>query len=171
MEMNGISSPGSLIPKVRTWTRLSLSPLSVLEFMTLTCSPASAAENQGSHWRTDAVVGKEAWQVSTQDAGGSGAWQNWEQGCSDCELDSELRAWGRSGLGEDGVGLLRAVGPGGRICNRTFLQAAAAAAKSLRSCPTLCDPIAGSPPGSPFPGILQAETLEWVAISFSIPSS
>ena len=45
--------------------------------------------------------------------------------------------------------------------------AAAAAAKSLRSCPTLCDLIDGSPPGSPVPGILQARTLEWVAISFS----
>ena len=48
-----------------------------------------------------------------------------------------------------------------------FLAAAAAAAKSLQSCPTLCDPIDGSPPGSPIPGILQARTLEWVAISFS----
>ena len=46
-------------------------------------------------------------------------------------------------------------------------QSAAAAAKSLQSCPTLCDPIDGSPPGSPVPGILQARTLEWVAISFS----
>ena len=45
--------------------------------------------------------------------------------------------------------------------------AAAPAAKSLQSCPTLCDPIGGSPPGSPIPGILQARTLEWVAISFS----
>ena len=44
---------------------------------------------------------------------------------------------------------------------------AAAAAKSLQSCLTLCDPIDGSPPGSPMPGILQARTLEWVAISFS----
>ena len=44
---------------------------------------------------------------------------------------------------------------------------AAAAAKSLQSCLTLCDPIDGSPPGSPVPGILQAGTLEWVAISFS----
>ena len=43
----------------------------------------------------------------------------------------------------------------------------AAAAKSPQSCPTLCDPIDGSPPGSPIPGILQARTLEWVAISFS----
>ena len=41
------------------------------------------------------------------------------------------------------------------------------AAKSLQSCPTLCDPKDGSPPGSPVPGILQARTLEWVAISFS----
>ena len=45
--------------------------------------------------------------------------------------------------------------------------AAAAAAKSLQSCPTLCNPKDGSPPGSPIPGILQARTLEWVAISFS----
>ena len=45
--------------------------------------------------------------------------------------------------------------------------AAAAAAKLLQSCPTLCDPIDGSPPGSPDPGILQARTLEWVAIAFS----
>ena len=45
--------------------------------------------------------------------------------------------------------------------------AAAATAKSLQSCPTLCDPIDGSPPGSPVPGILQARTLEWVAISSS----
>ena len=45
--------------------------------------------------------------------------------------------------------------------------AAAAAAKSLQSCPTLCNPIDGSPPGPAIPGILQAGTLEWVAISFS----
>ena len=49
----------------------------------------------------------------------------------------------------------------------SLTYAAAAAAKSLQSCPTLCDPIDGSPPGSPVPGILQARTLEWVAISFS----
>ena len=45
--------------------------------------------------------------------------------------------------------------------------AAAAAAKLLQSCPTLCDPMDGSPPGSPIPGILQARTLEWVATAFS----
>ena len=49
--------------------------------------------------------------------------------------------------------------------------AAAAAAKSLQSCLTLCDPIDGSPPGSAVPGVLQARTLEWVAISFSNASS
>ena len=49
----------------------------------------------------------------------------------------------------------------------TIKKAAAAAAKSLQSCPTLCDPIDGSPPGSPVPWILQARTLEWVAISLS----
>ena len=48
-----------------------------------------------------------------------------------------------------------------------YIQAPAAAAKSLQLCPTLCNPIEGSPPGSPVPGILQARTLQWVAISFS----
>ena len=48
-----------------------------------------------------------------------------------------------------------------------FFPGTAAAAKSLQSCPTLCDPIDSSPPGSPVPRILQARTLEWVAISFS----
>ena len=48
-----------------------------------------------------------------------------------------------------------------------FMVAAAAAAKSLQSCPTLCNPIDGSPPGSFVRGILQARTLEWVAIAFS----
>ena len=46
-----------------------------------------------------------------------------------------------------------------------------AAAKSLQSCPTLCDPVDGSPPGSSIPGIIQARTLEWVAISFSMHES
>ena len=60
----------------------------------------------------------------------------------------------------------------GSFCLRALrwtspMAAAAAAAKSLQSCPTLCDPIDSSPPGSPVPGILQARTLEWVAISFS----
>ena len=48
-----------------------------------------------------------------------------------------------------------------------YLLSAAAAAKSLQSCLTLCNPIDGSPPGPTIPGILQARTLEWVAISFS----
>ena len=57
--------------------------------------------------------------------------------------------------------------PGNLAPNSMFLDTAAAAAKSLQSCPTLCDPIDSSPPGSPVPGILQARALEWVAISFS----
>ena len=59
--------------------------------------------------------------------------------------------------------------PRGQTCisMSPVLAAAAAAAKSLQSCLTLCDPIASSPPGSPVPGILQAKILEWVAISFS----
>ena len=51
--------------------------------------------------------------------------------------------------------------------NSNILISSAAAAKSLQSCPTLCNPIDGSPSGSPVPGILQARTLEWVSISFS----
>ena len=53
------------------------------------------------------------------------------------------------------------------LLSMSAAAAAAAAAKLLQSCPTLCDPIDGSPPGFPVPGILQARTLEWVAISFS----
>ena len=53
------------------------------------------------------------------------------------------------------------------LINSMTTIAAAAAAKSLQSCPTLCDPIDGSPPGSSVPGILQVRILEWVAISFS----
>ena len=55
----------------------------------------------------------------------------------------------------------------GAILGCVSYAAAAAAAKSLQSCPTLYDPRGGSPPGSPIPGILQASILEWVAISFS----
>ena len=55
----------------------------------------------------------------------------------------------------------------GRFFYSAAAAAAAATAKSCQSCPTLCDPIDGSPPGSPVPGSLQARTLEWVAISFS----
>ena len=53
------------------------------------------------------------------------------------------------------------------FCKRKIALICLAAAKSLQSCPTLCDPIDGSPPGSPISGILKARTLEWVAISFS----
>ena len=52
-------------------------------------------------------------------------------------------------------------------CSPIVVAAAAVAAKLLQSCPTLCDPIDSSPPGFPFPGIIQAKTLDWVAISFS----
>ena len=55
----------------------------------------------------------------------------------------------------------------GTLLARILEYVAAAATKSLQSCPTLCDPIEGSQPGCPVPGILQARTLEWVAISFS----
>ena len=69
-------------------------------------------------------------------------------------------------IGEDSLGCNCVAGYKEGVA-AAAVAAAAAAAKSLQSCPTLCDPIDGSPPGSPVPGILQARTLEWVAISFS----
>ena len=67
-----------------------------------------------------------------------------------------------------GKGTLYTIGRNVNWCTHYGEQyAAAVAAKSLQSCPTLCDPIDGSLPGSSVPGILQARTLEWVAISFS----
>ena len=81
-------------------------------------------------------------------------WQNFMALCS---LDRECYA---------GVSFLYVV-----LMSEPFLfyilKISTATAKSLQSCPTLCGPIDGSPPGSPVPGILQARTLEWVAVSFS----
>ena len=74
----------------------------------------------------------------------------------------------RNSLKNENRGSQRAHSPSYKNgCRGSAYPAAAAAAKSLQSCPTLCDPIDGCPPGSPIPGILQARTLEWVAISFS----
>ena len=67
--------------------------------------------------------------------------------------------------GKFGLGLQNEAGQRLRVLPRE--HTATATAKSLQSCPILCDPIDGSPPGSPVPGILKARTLEWVAISFS----
>ena len=71
-------------------------------------------------------------------------------------------------MGEGPAGKLRSWSgeEEGRESARVQGDAAAAAAKSLQSCPTLCDPLDGSPPGSSVHGIFQARTLEWVAISF-----
>ena len=76
---------------------------------------------------------------------------------------------GESGLGVRGESRLNQRKVLANVCSlfQILNAAAAAAAKSLQSCLTLCDPIDGSPPGSPIPGILQARTPEWVAISFS----
>ena len=85
--------------------------------------------------------------------------------CLESDLRSTEHAWIQS------IYLSTNVGSGiltitGIHLNKVILSAAAAA-KSFQSCPTLCDPIDGSQPGSSVPGILQASTLEWVAISFS----
>ena len=66
-----------------------------------------------------------------------------------------------------GIQLLKIRHSSSKLHTHKKVMATAAAAKSLQSCPTLCDLRDGSPPGSPIPGILQARTLEWVAISFS----
>ena len=99
--------------------------------------------------------------------------QQWYRGCSGSRgpwviltgqlrcrvlLWQILRAWEMK-VSVHGLSSVRTLG--------NYSAAAAAAAKSLQSCPTLCDPIDSSPPGSPVPGILQARTLEWVAMSFS----
>ena len=70
-------------------------------------------------------------------------------------------------LGDMGLNIPGRTSGWGKLTVGMPVAAAAAAAKSLQSCPTLCDPRDGSPPGSPIPGILQARTLEWVAVSFS----
>ena len=80
-------------------------------------------------------------------------WQEWEPWAKNMTLRSEQAAWALH-----------------RPWHHIWVSVpdtAAAAAKSLQSCPTLCNPIDGSPPGPAIPGILQAKTLEWVAISFS----
>ena len=76
---------------------------------------------------------------------------------------SQPRDWTHISHGSYIVGRLFTAEPP----RKPWCHTAAAAAKSLQSCPTLCKPIDGSPPGSAIPGILQAGTLEWVAISFS----
>ena len=75
--------------------------------------------------------------------------------------DQYIYYCGQESLRRNGVAVIDKKSPTGTAA------AAAAAAKSLQSCPTLGDPRDSSPPGSPVPGILQARTLEWVAISFS----
>ena len=80
--------------------------------------------------------------------------------------DPAGRARFRGGCSQES-GLLSLVRIQKVVMPKGTAAAAAAAAKSLPSCPTLCNPIDGSPPSSPVPGILQARTLEWVAISFS----
>ena len=69
--------------------------------------------------------------------------------------------------GGTGIGKGILIPKGVKMGKKKGMTDPAVAAKSLQLCPTLCDPIDGSPPGSPVPGILQARTLEWVAISFS----
>ena len=79
-------------------------------------------------------------------------------------LEKPERSW-CPGEATSQINSIRISGLSGGVIEKA--AAAAAAAKSSQSCPTLCDPIDGSPPGSPVPGILQARTLEWLAVSFS----
>ena len=79
-------------------------------------------------------------------------------------LQWALLLWTTGSRAQVPCGIWNLPGPGIELASSAL---AAAAAKSLQSCLTLCDPTDGSPPGSPVPGILQARTLGWVAISFS----
>ena len=82
-------------------------------------------------------------------------------------VDLEFNTLKISFINEDKVSFQKDAIGRTQLCMIVIKRNAAAAAMSLQSCPTLCDPIDGSPPGFPIPGILQARTLEWVAISFS----
>ena len=86
-------------------------------------------------------------------------------GQRDANRDEKNRMWGSEMRGWRWQSC-RVIGEFVTLC-KVQPNSAAAAAKSLQSGPTLCNPIDSSPPGSPVPGILQARTLEWVAISFS----
>ena len=97
-------------------------------------------------------------------------WLKWKhaRGKHTWAVDGRSRQWDARARGHRASRFLVSTSTLGIVYIPTQgVAAAAAAAKSLQSCPTLCDPIDGSPPGSPIPGILQARTLEWVAISFS----
>ena len=83
----------------------------------------------------------------------------WYDGRMELEIEKHREGWRDSEAGE---GMLE-----GSNTLDDEIVLACLLAKLLQSCPTLCDPIDGSPPGSPVPGILQARTLEWVAMSFS----
>ena len=111
--------------------------------MTLELGPESSqGESQVSNRGTGSISG-----YSSSTSGGA-------------VVDACAKCWGSAWLQSVSTGKISEITSGRQ-------SAAAAAAKLLQSCPTLCDPIDGSPPGSPIPGILQARTLEWVAISFS----
>jgi len=111
-------------------------------------SEASQKENNKYHILTH------IWNLERQ------YWWTYSQGSNgDRDIENRLMAWvGGVGVGE---------GRKERVEQMERVARKHAAAKLLQSCLTLCDPIDGSPPGSPVPGILQARTLEWVAISFS----
>jgi len=96
-------------------------------------------------------------------------WTSWERGvCVEIQIELQRQLEGRAWKQSENKVLGISISIESSMQVRLFKNHVyAAAAKVLQSCPTLCDPIDGSPPGSPVPGILQARTLEWVAISFS----
>ena len=131
------------------------------------CFPHSQAPPRGVHRNPDSLLPYDAEQFSSLCLSGV---QKVRVG--GCERDREMWGYGMWGLSLTQSNLSKLSSPNKKqyltesnLANSQV--AAAAAAKSLQSCPTLCDPRDGSPPGSPISGILQARTLEWVAISFS----
>ena len=94
-------------------------------------------------------------------------WYIWKRNLSIVRLLNTTNVWHNWWNKITGNRTLTLKAPNHEEAFKQLYRLAAAAAKSLQSCPSLCDPIDGSPPGSPIPGILQARTLERVAISFS----
>ena len=118
----------------------------------------SAKQKQTQTWR----------QTCRCQRGGDTGGLHWKFRISRCKLS--YKEWINNEVLIDSIGnyiQYSVINQNGKEYEKEYIIYAAAAAKALQSCPTLCDPIDRSPPGSSVPGILQARILEWVAISFS----
>ena len=155
----GLQSQASLLHNSSSENQAHLGTTEQAKKLTFppTCSSMQTAWELGTSYSLDTRRSQGGvWEESGRDLGGvrERTGRNLER-----TGRSQGEVWEESGSCMEGVRE--------RTERRGLGEGAAAAAKSLQSCPTLCDPTDSSPPGSPVPGILQARTLEWVAISFS----